>query len=180
MTLSNDIAAPVATPGQTWGIQDFAALFETTTRTLRFYEDKGLLSPARQAGARVFGPDDKLRMEHISRAKRLGFSLEDIKAVQDVTDGLVTDLDDLTERRDSFKKVIGSLRRRRKDIDILTKELARLCRFIDDFIETAPDQTGVFKYAQAYDAALREHMDDEFGFDDTPNISASVPNKHIK
>lgn len=147
-------------------------MFDTTPRTLRFYEDKGLLSPERRAGARVFGPNDKLRMEHIARAKRLGFSLEDIKAVQDVTDGLVTDLGDLTERRDNFKKVIGSLRRRRKDIDILTKELARLCGFIDDFIDTAPEQSGVFKYAQAYDAALREHMDDEFGFDDTPERSS--------
>ena len=41
-----------------WGIREFAEMFDVTPRTIRFYEDKGLLTPARHAGARVFGAED--------------------------------------------------------------------------------------------------------------------------
>ncbi|MGJ8564356.1 MAG: MerR family transcriptional regulator [Alphaproteobacteria bacterium] len=174
MTLPDDMISAATAPTLSWGIQDFAALFDTTPRTLRFYEDKGLLEPSRQAGSRVFGPNDRTQMERIARAKRLGFSLEDIKTVLEVRDGLVANREDLVARRDKFKKVIGSLRRRRTDIDVLTADLSELCDRIDTYIETAPEQSGVFKYAQAYDAALREHLDDGFGFDEVKNISKTV------
>ncbi len=148
-----------------WGIQDFARLFDITARAVRFYEDKGLLSPLRQAGARVFGPEDHARMERVLRAKRMGFSLDDIKIVLDVTDGLVTDREELISRKENFLKVIRSLNRRRKDIDILSEEMTELCARIDTFIRKAPTDVGVFKYAQAYDQALREHMADDFAHD---------------
>ena len=72
-----------------WGIQDFARIFKITPRTLRFYEDKGLISPQRQNGSRVFGPRDYVRTERIIRAKDLGFSLDDIKDLFEVIDGNV-------------------------------------------------------------------------------------------
>jgi len=72
-----------------WGIQDFAGIFKITPRTLRFYEDKGLISPERQNGSRVFGPRDYVRTERIIRAKDLGFSLGDIKDLFEVIDGQV-------------------------------------------------------------------------------------------
>ena len=74
-----------------WGIKSFAEIFDVTPRTIRFYEDKGLLSPDRSNGVRVFRPEDRIRFEKIMRGKRLGFTLDDIKEVLDVTDGHVTD-----------------------------------------------------------------------------------------
>lgn len=163
---------------QSWGTQEFADLFEITPRAVRFYEDKGLLTPARQGSVRVFSTVDKEHMEHILRGKRMGFTLDDIKAVKDVTEGRVTDRDELLARKEAFEKVIKSLHRRRKDIDILTDEMAELCKRIDAHVAATPAGSGVFKYAQAYDASLREHMDDEFGFEDaSPQYNSPRTNK---
>ena len=48
-----------------WGIKSFAEIFDVTPRTIRFYEDKGLLTPARANGVRVFSPEDRIRFEKI-------------------------------------------------------------------------------------------------------------------
>lgn len=156
---------------ESWGTQEFATLFDITARAVRFYEDKGLLNPARHAGARIFSQNDRDRMERILRGKRMGFSLDDIKVVMDVTDGLVTDREELLARKEGFEKVIQSLHRRRVDIDIMTADMSELCQRIDNYAATTPAGSGVFKYVQAYDAALREHVEDAFGFED----AAAVP-----
>jgi len=145
-------------PEITWSIQEFANSFDVTPRTIRFYEDKGLLSPDRRAGSRIFGQRDHLRFAEIMRAKRLGFSLDDIKIVMDVIDGKVRDKAKLTEHKNDFLNVIKSLRRRRKDIDTLTEDLMALCARIDDYIYTQPDTSEVFEFAEAYDAAFRRHL----------------------
>jgi len=96
-----------------WGIREFADMFDVTPRTIRFYEDKGLLTPARNAGARVFNAEDYVRFERIMRAKRIGFTLDDIKEVLDVTDGHITDRVELLRRKKNFEMVIRTLKRRR-------------------------------------------------------------------
>lgn len=145
-------------PEKTWSIQEFATVFDVTPRTIRFYEDKGLLSPRRQAGARIFAAEDHVRFSEIMRAKRLGFSLEDIKVVMDVIDGKVRDKAALLEHRNNFQVVIKNLRRKRKDIDSLTKDMTDLCAQIDDYIVKHPEQSGVFEFADAYHAAFRRHL----------------------
>ena len=144
-----------------WGIQEFADLFEVTPRAIRFYEDKGLLSPSRESGSRVFGAEDHGRLTRILRAKRLGFTLDDIKAVLDVTDGNVTDRAELVQRRLNFEKVINSLKRRRKDIEILSAEMSELCALIDEYLDKTPDSTNVTSLAAAYEDAFREHFSHE-------------------
>ena len=150
-----------------WGIRDFAKMFEVTPRTIRFYEDKGLLTPSRDAGARIFGRKDYLRFEKIMRGKRLGFSLDDIKEVLDVTDGHVTDRVELLRRQKNFRHVIASLKRRREDIASLTQDMTEICDVIDAHVENAPDVDGVFDLAGAYEAKFSqtpfiEEMDDEY------------------
>lgn len=146
---------------QTWSIQEFADLFEVTPRAIRFYEDKGLLDPLRESGSRVFGPEEYVRLTRILRAKRLGFTLDDIKVVLDVTDGVISDRAELTQRRVNFQKVITSLKRRRKDIDILTREMSELCHIIDDYLKTTPDSSNVSSLAAAYETAFRQHLSHE-------------------
>ena len=150
-----------------WGIRDFAKMFDVTPRTIRFYEDKGLLTPSRDAGARIFGQKDFLRFEKIMRGKRLGFSLDDIKEVLDVTDGHVTDRVELLRRQKNFRHVIASLKRRREDIASLTKDMVEICEVIDAHVENAPDADGVFDLAGAYEAKFSqtpfiEDMNDDF------------------
>lgn len=144
-----------------WGIADTALHFEITTRALRFYEDKGLLKPHRLAGRRVFNAYDRERLDKILRAKRIGFSLEDIKQFLDVTDGTVTETDELLRRKTSFEAVITRLRSKRKDIEVIAKDMQNLCTLIDNYIETAP-ASGVFEFADAYDAMFRAHLGEDF------------------
>jgi DNA-binding transcriptional MerR regulator len=159
--LTTDSTPPPPEQQDDWGIADTADHFEITTRAIRFYEDKGLLTPGRANGHRVFSIQDRERLEKILRAKRIGFSLEDIKQFLDVTDGSVTDTEELLRRKTSFEAVITRLRRKRKDIETIAKDMQELCAIIDNHIENAP-KNGVFQFAEAYDAMFRAHLDEDF------------------
>lgn len=69
-----------------YSISDLARQFQVTTRTIRFYEDKGLLSPAREGTRRIYGQRDLVRLRLILRGKRLGFSLDEIAGIMDMYD----------------------------------------------------------------------------------------------
>lgn len=143
---------------ETWSIREFANLFEITPRTLRFYEDKGLIGPDRSSGSRVFGPLEHARLTSILRGKRLGFTLEDIKAVLDVTDGRITNRSELEQSKFNFEKVIKSLNRRRADIDILSQEMGELCQILEDQLSNSHENAEVIQLAEAYDIAFRKHL----------------------
>jgi DNA-binding transcriptional MerR regulator len=61
----------------TYTISDLASEFEVTTRTIRFYEEKGLLEPRREGTRRIYSPADRTRLRLILRGKRLGLSLDE-------------------------------------------------------------------------------------------------------
>ena len=60
----------------TYSISALAKEFDITTRTIRFYEDKGLLNPSRQGQTRIYSAADRTILKLILRGKRLGFTLE--------------------------------------------------------------------------------------------------------
>nr|WP_063776661.1 MerR family DNA-binding transcriptional regulator [Microvirga massiliensis] len=76
---------PVASPSRdrirTYTIGDLAREFGVTLRTLRFYEDRGLLSPRREGLARIYDAQDRSRLAVILKGKRLGFTLTEIRAM---------------------------------------------------------------------------------------------------
>jgi len=148
-----------------WGICEFAKKFNVTPRTIRFYEDKGLLKPSRNSGARIFDHEDYVRFERIMRAKRIGFRLDDIKEVMDVTDGRIIGRSELLERKTNFERAITSLKRRRKDIDVITEDLKYICLAITKNIENSSDGDGIFDLAEAYEAKFKETMTDDFSFE---------------
>lgn len=149
-------------PETSWGIREFAQMFDVTPRTIRFYEDKGLLTPARNAGVRVFDAEDYLRFERIMRAKRIGFTLDDIKEVLEVTDGHIKDRVELLRRKKNFETVIRSLQRRREDIDVISKNMTEICAVIAQNVENAPDDGGVFDLASAYEAKFKQTLADDY------------------
>ena len=61
----------------TYSISDLANEFDVTTRTIRFYEEKGLLSPRREGVRRIYSPADRTRLRLILRGTRLGLSLDE-------------------------------------------------------------------------------------------------------
>ena len=65
------------TPMPTYTIRDLAEEFDITTRTLRFYEEKGMLSAHRQGQLRIYNAGDRTRLKLILRGKRLGLDLQE-------------------------------------------------------------------------------------------------------
>ena len=61
----------------TYSISDLASEFDVTTRTIRFYEEIGLLVPRREGTRRIYSPADRTKLRLILRGKRLGFSLDE-------------------------------------------------------------------------------------------------------
>ena len=77
---------PLADDNQTFSISDLAREFDITPRTIRFWEDQGLLFPRREGQARVFSRRDRTRLKLALRGKRLGLSLARIKEMIEMYD----------------------------------------------------------------------------------------------
>src|SRR3970040_2395399 len=75
-----------STMSNTFTISELAREFGVTTRTIRFYEDEGLLSPKREGTNRVFSQRDRVRLKLALRGKRLGFSLAEIRELFELYD----------------------------------------------------------------------------------------------
>ena len=71
---------------QSYSIRELSADFSVTPRTIRFYEDKGILNPRRRGTTRVFSERDRVRLKLALRGKRIGLSLEEIRNIIDMYD----------------------------------------------------------------------------------------------
>ena len=80
------IETPDAFNRESFTISDLSIEFEVTARALRFYEDQGLISPERMGLARIYSKRDRARLAWILRAKRVGFSLAEIREMIDLYD----------------------------------------------------------------------------------------------
>ena len=156
-----------------WTIREIAARYDVTPRTLRFYEDKGLLSPDRASGNRVYSSKDRARLEQILRAKRLGFSLDDIADFLDVLEGKILDRSELLKRRKAYLRMAQRLERQREDIDIVSKGLERTASRIQAYVDDPARNADVLNYAHAYDAVFKQHMDDDFS-DETAGLPGTL------
>lgn len=116
---------------RTFSISDLAREFDITPRTIRFWEDQGLLFPRREGQTRVFSRRDRTRLKLALRGKRLGLSLLRIKEMismydtaRDETPQLLRFLDVLAERRAAYE-------RQREDIEAVLAEITdfeQVCR----------------------------------------------------
>ncbi|MFT5722453.1 MAG: DNA-binding transcriptional MerR regulator [Motiliproteus sp.] len=71
---------------QTFSISELSREFDITTRSIRFYEDQGLIEPTRRGQTRIYSKRDHVRLKLIMRGKRLGFSLAEIRDIIDIYD----------------------------------------------------------------------------------------------
>ncbi|AKQ57831.1 MerR family transcriptional regulator [Bordetella hinzii] len=71
----------------TWTISELSREFDITPRTIRFYEDQGIVSPQREGRNRVYGARDRTRLKLALRGKRLGLQLSEIRSLIDMYDG---------------------------------------------------------------------------------------------
>jgi DNA-binding transcriptional MerR regulator len=111
-----------------YSISELAAEFEVTTRTIRFYEAKGLIMPARDGQTRIYSVADKERLSLILRGKRLGFNLTE---VADMLDLYKTDDKKNVQSENIVSNInehIDILKRKRDDIDEAVKEMLSLIK----------------------------------------------------
>ena len=110
--------------GELFGITELCGAFGITLRTIRFYEDKGLLSPRRVNGARVYTRRDRARLALILRSKAIGASLDEIRHYLDLYgahgEGRDQQLRFVLVRTDA---TIAELEQRRRHIDATLAEL---------------------------------------------------------
>jgi DNA-binding transcriptional MerR regulator len=102
---------------RTWTVGELADELGVTTRTLRFYEAEGLISPARSGANRIYSPGDRARLRLILRGKRFGMSLGEIAEIVGMYDGAAT-----SERRQlqlllaRLDEIASDLRARQADL----------------------------------------------------------------
>ena len=106
----------------TYKISELAKEFDITTRSIRFYEDMGLIQPERKGNMRVYQRRDKVRLKLILRGKRLGFSLAEIRDLLELydTNQLDTQLIKMLKIIDDKEAV---LKRQLEDITIVMEDL---------------------------------------------------------
>jgi DNA-binding transcriptional MerR regulator len=120
-----------STMGQTYSISDLAKEFGVTTRTIRHYEEQGLLNPGREGTSRIFTHRDRVRLKLALRGKRLGFSLSDIRELFDLYDLAKDEKKQLEEFLARLEKRRAILEQQREDIDVMLNEInffANQCR----------------------------------------------------
>ncbi len=116
---------------RTWSITQLAAEFDTTLRTIRFYEDRGLLRPERQGRSRVFHDRDRVRLQLILRGRRLGFTLDETAQILDMYDDLPGEAGQLEFLLSDIGQRRAALQSKRRDLDDAMaelEELERVCR----------------------------------------------------
>jgi len=111
---------------EAYGIAELAREFDVTTRTIRYYEDKGLLSPTRKGQRRVYAPRDRVRLKLIMRGKRLGFSLDEIRELIDLYDVDPTEATQLRRFLDKISEHKAMLVRQQADIAETLSEMQRI------------------------------------------------------
>lgn len=108
---------------RTWSIAELAAEYDVTLRTIRFYEDRGLISPERRGTTRVYHPRDRVRLALILRGKRLGFTLDEIATIVDMYDAEPGEEGQLVYLLEQIERRRAELEQRRRDIDETLAEL---------------------------------------------------------
>ena len=108
---------------RTWSITELAEEFTVTLRTIRHYEDVGLLAPERRGTRRVFHPRDRIRLQLILRGRRLGFSLPEIRTIVNMYDEQPGEAGQLNYLLGQIDVRRAELERMRRDIDDTMAEL---------------------------------------------------------
>jgi len=120
-----------------YSVTDLAENLGITPRTLRFYEDKGLLTPRRAGNTRVYSHRDRGRMILILRGKRLGFSLSEIREWLDLYDSDPGQKEQMRILVGKADERLAALRQQREDIDATIKELEGIIGAAERHLATA-------------------------------------------
>lgn len=130
---------------QLYSVNQLADELGVTPRTIRFYEESGLIAPRRVGANRVFDRRDRARLMLILRGKRLGFSLGEIREYLDLYDSDRGQVVQMRLLRDATRQRIAELEKQRADLNQTLAELRSIARQADEALsartanETAQD-----------------------------------------
>jgi len=105
--------------GKTYTISDLAREFGVTTRTIRFYEEKGLVNPLREGQKRLYSNADRVRIKLILRGKRIGMTLRECVDFIDMYDPEHNNADQLRSLIEDVKSRRAQLLQQRQDLDAM-------------------------------------------------------------
>jgi DNA-binding transcriptional MerR regulator len=124
MTAHLDDATPDP-PKASFTIRDLVREFRVTARTLRFYEEKGLVSPERKGQERLYSRRDRARLKLVMMGKSVGFSLEEVREMLDLYDLGDGQTTQITVALARFDEKLTELESRRRDLDRAVAELTQ-------------------------------------------------------
>ncbi len=123
-------------------IGELSREFGVTLRTLRFYEDRGLLNPRREGSSRIYGRRDRARLKLVLMGKRVGLSLAEISemlALYDLRDGQVGQMRAAVDR---FNAQIGVLEQQKRDIEQAIDDLKRTVALVSGMLREREGRDG--------------------------------------
>ena len=143
---SDQTVAPDERAAESFTISELAAEFGLTPRTIRFYEDEGLISPGRSGMNRVYSRRDRARLELICRGKRLGFSLAEVKEFLDLYARDQRQIEQMKYAAGLARQRIESLERQLEDVKQTLTDLRGIEKEMVDYlrsqgVEPETDQT---------------------------------------
>jgi len=124
--------ADLAASEETFRIGELSSEFDVTLRTLRFYEDKGLLSPRRIGNTRLYSRADRARLKLILLGKRVGLSLLDVKEILDLYD----------PSGDNQRQLAVAIQKGADQMEVLRKQRAEIDEAIEELEETLVNLRG--------------------------------------
>ena len=125
---------PFEAGADVFGIQQVARELGITQRTLRFYEDKGLIEPQRAGGMRVYSRREVARMRLILRGKSLGCSLREIAEFLDLYNADPTRREQMRHLGEQIRRHMTQLTRQREAIDTTIAELTQMDREVREWM----------------------------------------------
>lgn len=123
----------------TYSISELAREYRVTPRAIRFYEQEGLIAPARQGQTRIFSARDRARLALITQGKRVGFALADIREMLDLYDLGDGQATQLIVSRKKFSERLTALEQQRVDLDAAIIELQRGIQWLDEKIRSSEE-----------------------------------------
>ncbi len=142
---------------RTYTISQLAREFEVTPRALRFYEDKGLLTPRRDGMNRVYSHRDRARLQLILRGKRVGLSLIEIKDLLDLYK-----VDQRAQAQAALKKYkarIVALEAQREDVEAAIDTLHDSVKQLEEFL-AKPAPASAMANARAFEEEAKKRLED--------------------
>ena len=121
-----------------WTIAQLAEEFGVTHRTIRFYEDRRLVTPERVGTRRIYHPRDHVRLGLVLRGKRLGFDLAEIARIVDMYDQEPGEEGQLRYLLEQIERRRAELEQRRRDIEVTLAELDDVERRCRDALSSGP------------------------------------------